>query len=229
MSVVGGGTHPKPGEVTLAHNGVLFMDEFPEFERRVVEALREPLEEGEVSISRSKGTERFPANFILIAAMNPCPCGNYGSEKECSCSPTRLMQYQRKISGPIVDRIDMWIEVGKVEHKDLSDDTSGREKTEEIKKRVEKARAIQEKRFEKHNTLSTNSEMGVKELKKLTPLSEEVKNTLNSAAAQMGLSARAYHRIIKLARTIADLEGVENIEEKHILEAIQYRPRQKQY
>jgi len=229
VSIVGGGSTPKPGEITLAHNGVLFMDEFPEFERRVVEALREPLEEGEVSISRAKGTERFPANFILIAAMNPCPCGNYGSEKECSCSPARLMQYQRKMSGPIIDRIDMWIEVGQVEHKDLSGDFAGREKTEEIKKRVEKARGIQRKRFKEYKKTTTNSEMGVQELKELIPLSEEVKNTLNSAAKQMDLSARAYHRIIKLARTIADLEVAENIEEKHILEAVQYRPRQKQY
>ena len=230
VSIVGGGSTPKPGEVTLAHNGVLFMDEFPEFERRVVEALREPLEEGEVSISRAKGTERFPANFILIAAMNPCPCGNYETEKECSCTPTRLMQYQRKISGPIVDRIDMWIEVGQVEHKDLSEDNSGREKTEEIKRRVAKARDVQENRFKKERkTLKTNSEMGVKELQKLIPLSEKVRNTLNSAATQMGLSARAYHRVIKLARTIADLEGVGGVEEKHILEAVQYRPRQRQY
>jgi magnesium chelatase family protein len=229
VSVVGGGSTPKPGEITLAHNGVLFMDEFPEFERRVVEALREPLEEGEVSISRAKGTERFPANFILIAAMNPCPCGNYGSEKECSCSPTRLMQYQRKMSGPIVDRIDMWIEVGQVEHKDLSSDSTGREKTGEIKKRVAKAREIQRKRFDGYEKITTNSEMGVQELKKLILLSEGVKNTLGSAAKQMELSARAYHRVIKLARTIADLEEVENIEEKHILEAVQYRPRQKQY
>ena len=229
VSVIGGGSMPKPGEITLAHNGVLFMDEFPEFERRVVEALREPLEEGEVSISRANGTEHFPANFILIAAMNPCPCGNYGSEKECSCSPTRLIQYQRKISGPIMDRIDMWIEVGQVEHKDLSDDSINREKTEEIKKRVAKAREIQKKRFEKYKKITTNSDMDVQELKKLVPLSEGVKNTLDNAAKQMKLSARAYHRVIKLARTIADLEGVENIEEKHILEAVQYRPRQKQY
>jgi len=212
VSIVGGGSTPKPGEITLAHNGVLFMDEFPEFERRVVEALREPLEEGSVSISRAKGTEHFPANFILIAAMNPCPCGNYGSEKECSCSPTRLIQYQQKISGPIVDRIDMWIEVGQVEHKDLSDNTIETERTEKIKKRVAKAREIQNKRFKNYKALTTNSEMNVQELKKFIPLSEEVKNTLNGAATQMGLSARAYHRIIKLARTIADLEEFENIE-----------------
>jgi len=230
VSLVGGGTFPKPGEVTLAHNGVLFLDEFPEFERRVIEVLRQPLEEGLVNISRAKGTEQFPANFILIAAMNPCPCGNYGSKKECVCSPTRLIQYQQKISGPIMDRIDMWVEVGEINHEKLSSTQNDIENTRTVKKRVFDAREIQRKRFEKYNkAIKTNSEMGAKELEKIVCLDNKTKETLNTAASRMDLSPRAYHRVIKLARTIADLEGVGNVEEKHILEAIQYRPRQKQY
>lgn len=230
VSLVGGGTFPKPGEVTLAHNGVLFLDEFPEFERRVIEVLRQPLEEGVVNISRAKGTEQFPANFILIAAMNPCPCGNYGSKKECTCTATRLIQYQQKISGPIMDRIDMWVEVGEIDHKKLSNIQSGVENTETIKKRVSSAREIQRKRFKKYDkVIKTNSDMGVKELEEIVCLNNRTKEILNNAASRMDLSPRAYHRVIKLARTIADLEGVENVEEKHILEAIQYRPRQKQY
>lgn len=230
VSIVGGGANPRPGEITLAHHGVLFLDEFPEFERRVIEALRQPLEEREISISRAKGTERFPANVILVAAMNPCPCGNFGTKKECVCAPTQLAHYQRKISGPIADRIDMWIEVGNIDHKHLSGARGGREESEEIKKRVLNARAKQRARFAQAQTpFKANSEMSAKELDALVPLSEQTRGTLQSAAASLGLSARAYHRVIKLSRTIADLEGAEHIGENHILEAVQYRPKQHRY
>jgi magnesium chelatase family protein len=230
VSIVGGGSFPKPGEVTLAHNGVLFLDEFPEFERRVIEVLRQPLEDGNVNISRSKGTENFPADFILISAMNPCPCGNYGSEKRCICSVSSLARYKRKISGPIIDRIDIWVEVGQIDHKKLSDTSTVSENTKAIKTRVEKARKIQKERFAKYGkTPKTNSGMGVKELEKFVPLKNEVRETLNIAASGMELSPRAYHRVIKIARTIADLEGADVVEESHILEALQYRHQRKQY
>jgi magnesium chelatase family protein len=225
VSLVGGGTTPKPGEVTLAHRGVLFLDEFPEFERRSINALRQPLEEKTISISRARGSSQFPANFILIAAMNPCPCGSFGTSKECVCLPTALMRYQRKISGPIVDRIDMWIEVPHFAHEKLS--VKGEPETEAARKRVLSARQMQEKRFSKaKRRIRSNSDMNVKDLEKYVSISPEVQALLNKSATSLDLSPRAYHRVIKLARTIADLEGGSAIEEKHILEAIQYRPRQ---
>lgn len=223
VSLVGGGTYPKPGEVTLAHKGVLFLDEFPEFDRRVVEALRQPLEDNIVSISRAKGSAIFPANFILVASMNPCPCGNRGSNKECVCTPIQIEKYKRKLSGPIVDRIDMWIEVAKVDHAKLSDTTRNEKVDIEMKERIEKAREIQNKRFKKHKHINTNSDMNARELLELVVLSEEVKNILNDSVKLHNMSARAYHRIIKLARTIADLEKASDVRENHILEAIQYR------
>ncbi|MSR71628.1 MAG: ATP-binding protein [Candidatus Taylorbacteria bacterium] len=227
-ALVGGGTTPKPGEVTLAHRGVLFLDEFPEFDRRVIEALRQPLEDRTISISRIKGTAHFPADFILIATMNPCPCGNHGAkDKECTCTPFNLMRYQRKISGPIIDRIDLWIEVGSIDHRKLSDIKSVGEKTDAIKTRVLKARQTQELRFKKlKRKINCNSQMSARELEQLISLSDSVKNILNTSATKLGLSARAYHRIIKLARTIADLASSIDINESHIAEAIQYRPRQ---
>ena len=227
VSVIGGGTFPKPGEVTLAHRGVLFLDEFPEFDRRVVESLRQPLEEGRVSISRSKGSEIFPAEFMLIAALNPCPCGYRGDKtKECVCSPSLLQKYQRKISGPIIDRIDMWIPVTRIEHEKLSEKSSGGESTEAIKDRVLQARKAQEERYVgNERNIFQNSRMNVRDLEQYVALSDSVKETLNQAAKKLDLSARAYHRIIKLARTIADLERSADIEQKHILEALQYRPK----
>ncbi|MES2931007.1 MAG: YifB family Mg chelatase-like AAA ATPase [Patescibacteria group bacterium] len=230
VSMIGGGANPKPGEVTLAHKGVLFLDEFPEFEKRVLESLRQPLEDNVVSISRARGSAVFPSNFILIAAMNPCPCGNKGNkQKKCICKPHDLDRYSRKLSGPIMDRIDLWTTVGAVDYEKLSDEESHGETTIMIKERVIRAREIQEKRFKNSKRkLSLNSDMNVKELNTYAPLLSETRTLLNESAERLQLSARAYHRVIKLARTIADLAGCENIETPHILEALQYRPRTNQ-
>lgn len=227
VSMIGGGANPKPGEVTLAHRGVLFLDEFPEFEKRVLESLRQPLEDNVVSISRARGSAIFPSNFILVAAMNPCPCGNKGNkQKECICKPSDLDRYNRKLSGPIMDRIDIWVTVGAVDYDKLSSEEQSGDRTHTIKERVAKAREIQTKRFKSSaRKINTNSEMNVKELSIYAPLSTEIKKLLNDSAERLQLSARAYHRVIKLARTIADLEGSTNISAPHILEALQYRPR----
>jgi len=228
VALVGGGAYPRPGEITLSHRGVLFLDEFPEFDRRVIEAMRQPLEDGLVNVSRARGTVSFPARFIMICAMNPCPCGNAGSKiKECICSQGALMRYQRKISGPIVDRIDLWLEVPQVDYKKLSDDSIFGESSKIIRERVIKAREKQRERFSKERggKIISNSEMGVKELKKFAPLGDKLKEVLNQAATRLNLSGRAYHRVIKLARTIADLAGEEDIKQEHLLEALQYRPK----
>jgi len=226
VSIIGGGVYPKPGEVTLAHRGVLFLDEFPEFEKRVIESLRQPLEDNIVSISRAKGSAIFPSNFILVAAMNPCPCGNAGSkQKDCICKPSDLDRYKRKLSGPIMDRIDLWVSVGNVDYKKLGEEGNG-EKSDWIRERIKKARKIQEERFKKFSrNIKTNSEMGVKDLSNIVKLDEKVRNLLDDSAERLALSARAYHRVIKIARTIADLENSEEINANHILEAIQYRPK----
>lgn len=228
VSMIGGGANPKPGEVTLAHKGVLFLDEFPEFEKRVLESLRQPLEDNVVSISRARGSAIFPSNFILVAAMNPCPCGNKGNkQKACICKPSDLDRYKRKLSGPIMDRIDIWVNVQNVDFEKLSSNIQEGERTATIKERVKKARDIQLKRFKNSpRKINTNSEMNVKELAIYAPLDNETKKLLNQSAERLQLSARAYHRTIKLARTIADLEGSENISQSHILEALQYRPRE---
>ncbi len=226
VSLVGGGAWPKPGEITLAHKGVLFLDEFPEFEKRVIEALRQPLEDKVISVARAKSSVIFPANFILIAAMNPCPCGYKGhAERECICSPATLARYERKVSGPIIDRIDVWLNVPQIKPEKLSSLEEG-ESSESIRERVTTARAKQLKRFKAAGlNIKTNSEMTVRDLRRLAPLTPELTKLLNDAATRLDLSARAYHRVIKLARTIADLAGAENIEEPHLLEALQYRPR----
>lgn len=227
VSLIGGGTYPKPGEVTLAHKGVLFLDEFPEFEKRVIESLRQPLEDNIVSISRAKGTAVFPSNFILVAAMNPCPCGNIGNkQKACICKPSDLDRYKRKLSGPIMDRIDIWVSVGNVDYKKLGAEDVGNEKSDNIRQRVMRAREIQKLRFAKlGRKIKTNSEMNVKDLSGIVKLSKEVRDLLDDSAERLALSARAYHRVIKIARTIADLENSEDIASNHILEAIQYRPK----
>lgn len=223
VAVVGGGANLRPGEITLAHKGVLFLDEFPEFERRVIESLREPLEERMIKVSRAKGTATFPADFILIAAMNPCPCGNYGSAKRCTCSQIAIQKYQRKISGPILDRIDIWIEVAEIDHKMLNDRTKG-ESSKDIRKRIEEARKIQGNRFKSlKQKLSKNSEIKAKHIQEISLLEKDAANALLDYAERLSLSPRAYHRVIRLARTIADLDKSETIKTAHILEALQYR------
>lgn len=219
VSVIGGGTFPKPGEVTLAHKGVLFLDEFPEFDRRVLESLRQPLEDRTVHISRAKGSAIYPTNFILIAAMNPPPQ---------NASAAEIVRYKRKISGPIMDRIDMWVNVLNIDYDKLGSRQKEGTESSVIKQRVLSARDRQAKRLV-GSKATTNSEMGVKDIDRLIELLPDVKNILNDTAKKLNLSARAYHRVIKLARTIADLDDREQIEAKHILEALQYRPKQEEY
>ncbi|MBX4210953.1 YifB family Mg chelatase-like AAA ATPase [Candidatus Parcubacteria bacterium] len=227
VSLIGGGTFPKPGEITLAHRGVLFLDEFPEFDRRVIDALRQPLEERRVSISRAKGSASFPAHFILVAAMNPCPCGNFGiAGKDCTCSPVNILRYQRKISGPIIDRIDMWVEVSLVNYRELATDSSDVSESDEIRSRIEAARARQRERFTQLKLpFETNSDMKARNIHKISRLTPDALELLTVSAPKLDLSARAYHRVIKLSRTIADLDDSEDITQKHLLEALQYRPK----
>lgn len=223
-SVIGGGATPKPGEITLAHHGVLFLDEFPEFDRRVIESLREPLEEGYIRIARSKGTETFPARFILLAAMNPCPCGKYGSEDRCSCMPGALAGYQRKLSGPIVDRIDLWVKVSKIDHEKLSSRESD-ESTNAVRKRVEGARRLQDIRFKDNpRRITTNNEMRAHDIETHIVLTPSLQTLFNTSAQKLKLSPRSYHKVLKVARTIADLDQSTDIQEKHLLEALAYRP-----
>ncbi len=223
-ALVGGGGIPKPGEITLAHRGVLFLDEFPEFDRQVIDSLRQPLENKKINISRAKGSALFPADFILIAAMNPCPCGFRGVKgRECVCSAVNINSYRRKISGPIIDRIDLWVNVEKIEYKNFGEKNT-QENTNIIKEKIENARKIQKKRFEKHQiNIKTNAELGSEKLISITPLSSDVQQLLNTSAKKLDLSARAYHRVWKVARTIADLANHENIETPDMLEALQYR------
>ncbi len=222
--LVGGGSWPRPGEISLAHRGVLFLDEFPEFGTRTLESLRQPLEDGTVSIARATGTLTFPARFMLVAAMNPCPCGYYGDPvHECTCSLSAIQRYQKRISGPLMDRIDIHIEVPRVEYQKLTDDRLG-EPSAAIRARVEQARNRQARRFA-GTPLRTNADMGPAEIRQYCRLDEAGNNLVRAAMQQLQLSARAFHRILKLARTIADLDGSERIETHHLAEAIQYRPR----
>lgn len=224
VALVGGGANPRPGEISMAHRGVLFLDEFPEFPRSVLENLRQPLEDGVIYVSRASGTLKFPAKFILVSAMNPCPCGFYGDkDRECVCTPTQISSYRKKISGPILDRIDLHIEVPRVNFDKLSAEASG-ETSAEIKKRVEKVRAIQKERF-KNDPYITNSEMSSEAVKKYCQVGEQATDLLRNAVDNLHLSSRGYFRVLKLARTIADLAELENISFQHVAEALQYRPR----
>lgn len=226
IGLIGGGTHPSPGEISLAHRGVLFLDEFPEFPRHVLEALRQPIEDGIVSISRAAGSVSYPAKFMLVAAANPCPCGNYGSDsKPCTCLPGSISRYQKRISGPIIDRIDIHAHVPAVSVEKLTGSTSSAESSESVQTRVQKARNMQLKRLKKSG-LTSNAEMSTKMVKELCPLSSEVHAFLRQAVARLGLSARSYYRVIKVSRTIADLINDKEIIVSHIAEALQYRPKE---
>jgi len=222
--LVGGGSWPKPGEISLAHHGVLFLDELPEFGHRVLEVMRQPMEDRVVTISRAKTTMTFPANFMLIGAMNPCPCGYFGDPvKECSCSSAIVTRYQKRLSGPLLDRIDIHVEVPRVEYEKLASDVP-LEASESIRRRVEGARERQRKRFAGTH-LACNAGMGPGEVREYCRLDDAGRSLLRSAMQQLQMSARAFHRILKLARTIADLAGEEEITTAHLAEAIQYRPR----
>ena len=224
----GGGSTPKPGELSLAHNGILFLDELPEFRRDSLEVLRQPLEDGNVTISRVNATLTYPCNIMLIASMNPCKCGYFGdSRRQCTCTPTQINRYRSRISGPLLDRIDIQVEVSNVDYEDLSS-TENSETSAEIKKRVNKTRKLQLERYKDYNIYS-NSQLDAGMLKKFCPLGEEENAILRAAFDNLGLSARAHSRILKVARTIADLEGSENIKSEHIAEAIQYRSLDRKY
>lgn len=222
--LVGGGSWPRPGEISLAHRGVLFLDELPEFGMRVLEVLRQPLEDKVVTISRARGSHSFPANFMLVGAMNPCPCGYYGDPvKECSCSSAMVTRYQKRISGPLLDRIDIHVEVPRVDFEKLTDDRLG-EPSAVIRKRVETARERQRERFA-GTDFTCNADMGPGEVRKYCPLNDQSRTLIRQAMNQLQLTARAFHRVLKLARTIADLSGEEGISTTHLAEALQYRPR----
>ncbi len=224
--LVGGGSRPRPGEISLSHRGVLFLDELPEFPQTVLEVLRQPLEDRVVTISRAQGTTSFPANFVLVAAMNPCPCGYHGdATRACTCSASAVQRYQRRISGPLIDRIDIHLDVPRVEYEKLAETRPG-EPTRAVAERVERARAVQRERFA-GTKVGSNGEMTPVEVRRFCQncLDEGARGLLRLAMEQLHLSARAYHRTLKLARSIADLAGSERLETAHVAEAIQYRRR----
>lgn len=221
--LVGGGTIPRPGEISLAHRGVLFADEIVEFSQKTLEVLRQPIEDKRVTISRAKGTVTFPANFLLVAAMNPCPCGYYGdTTRPCTCSPTMITRYQAKLSGPLLDRIDIHIDVPRVEYDKLMSDARG-ESSAAVRARVEAARERQYARFKAHPGLFANADMGTGEVQQLCQLTAEAKQVLELSVRRMQLSARAYHRVLKLSRTVADIADSDTIQVNHVAEALQYR------
>lgn len=224
-----GGRNPKPGEISLAHNGVLFLDELPEFNKSVIEVLRGPLEDRFVTISRLNSSITYPCNFMFVGSMNPCPCGYYGSNtKECTCKESQIKRYINKISGPLLDRIDIHIEVQGVQYSKLNDEKCMPESSFQIRKRVNKARLLQINRYKNYGIFS-NSELTPKLMSKYCALDSTCKKILESAFDRLGLSARAYSRILKVARTIADLDNSTNIKVQHISEAIQYRSLDRKY
>ena len=230
IGLIGGGTNPMPGEISLAHRGVLFLDEFPEFPRNVLEALRQPMEDGVVTISRAKGSVTYPAQFLLASAANPCPCGYFGDPKKpCKCLPGQITRYQKRVSGPILDRIDIHVDVPAVETQKLIGRSKVKSpKSKAIQKRVQAARDIQTKRFLK-TKLKSNSEMSTRDVKKYCPLSDECRTMLRSAISTMNLSARSYFKVVKVARTIADIANDKVITTIHLAEALQYRPRDEEF
>lgn len=218
-ALIGGGSSARPGEISLAHNGVLFLDEFPEFQRQTIESLRQPLEDGFVTVSRVSATCRYPSSFMLIVSMNPCPCGNYGSDKECRCSEIQRNRYLNKISGPLLDRLDIVVEMAGIAYKDIESKNKA-ETSQDVRKRVNKARIVQYKR---NGGNKANGMMNAQDIEKHIFLDGETKKLLEVAFERLGLSARAYHRILKVSRTIADLSGSEDIKKEHIMEALSYR------
>lgn len=226
-SIIGGGRVPRPGEISLAQNGVLFLDELPEFSRDVLEALRQPLEDKTVTIARAQATYTYPAEFSLIASCNPCPCGNLGSDLECQCTPLQIHKYLGKISGPLLDRMDMHVEVPRVNYEQLRDNSCG-ENSRGIRERVKEAREIQAQRFG-HDDISLNSQMRPAEVKKYCRLDKESEDLLKNVFNRLQMSARSYDRILKVARTIADLERSPNIKAQHVAEAVQYRSLDRKY
>ena len=229
-ALVGGGVNKiRPGEISLSHHGVLFLDELPEFARNVLEVLRQPIEEKRICISRTKMTIEYPANFMLVCSMNPCPCGNFGNPyKECTCTPTMIQRYLSKISGPLLDRIDIHVEVPAVKYNELSSERVG-EPSEKVRERVLNARQIQTERFSNSKNLYKNADMGSKDIRKFCKLDSASQDIMKMAMTKLNFSARGYDRIQKLARTIADLSGSEDIQAEHISEAIQYRSLDRQY
>ena len=221
--MVGGGRIPRPGEVSLAHNGVLFLDELPEFRRNVLEALRQPLEDGEVVLARAQISLRFPSRFVLVAAMNPCPCGFFGDGTDrCTCDPDRILRYRARISGPLLDRVDLHVPLAPVAFQELREEGHGPE-SREVRLRVIGARRVQERRFARLRPIHCNGQMGPGELRRFCRPSRQVAQLLQRAVNSLSLSARAYHRILKVSRTIADLDGAGEIGLRHVGEAIQYR------
>jgi len=226
--LLGGGTNPMPGEVSLAHHGILFLDELPEFKRNVLEVMRQPLEDGSVTIARAAASVKYPSRFMMVAAMNPCPCGYYSDPKrECRCSPNQIQRYRNKISGPLLDRIDIHIEVPAVHYRELTSLEQG-EPSKDIRKRILEARRIQQERFKGDRDVYCNADMRSRDLQKFCRLDEESQQRLKMAIHELNFSARAYNRILKVSRTIADLDGKEDIQPENIYEAVQYRTLDKQ-
>ena len=223
IGIIGGGSNPKPGEITLAHRGVLFLDEMVEFPRQVLEVLRQPLEDGEVVISRAQSRVRYPADFMLLGAMNPCPCGYLGdSKKQCTCNDFQIQRYRSRLSGPLLDRIDIQIEVPRLSTEELLNTNTKSESSAQIRERVIKARKIQIERYKDYPIL-TNSQLTAEYIKIFCKLDEKSENLLRNAISKFNLSGRSYDRLLKLARTIADIDSCENIESSHIAQALQYR------